>query len=100
MFVFKATTLEAAIRATFKRRRTELPLTAPVALTEAFAREPTKIQQWQAFVKRWRFKLLAPEWAVVIPAVRNFLVPLIEAAPVGQKMPDHWPKGGPWRAAK
>jgi hypothetical protein len=100
MFEFKAATLEAAIRATFKRRRTELPLTAPVALTEAFAGESAKIRQWQAFVKRGRFKLLAPEWAVVIRAARNFLVPLIETAPAGQKRPDHWPKGGPWRAAK
>lgn len=39
-FEFEGATLGAAIRATFKRRRTELAAAAPVALTDEFATNP------------------------------------------------------------
>ncbi|MDR3413671.1 MAG: nucleotidyl transferase AbiEii/AbiGii toxin family protein [Formivibrio sp.] len=100
MFEFDATTVEMAIRATFKRRKTEIPLVAPTALTEAFASDPAKVRQWQAFVKRGRFKMLEPDWAAIIRTVHDFLMPLIERAPVGRHKPEYWPKGGPWRAAE
>jgi len=97
MFEFDATTLETAIRATFKRRKTQIPVAAPTALTKAFAGDPAKVRQWQAFVKRGRFKMLESDWAVVIRAVHGFLTPLIEPVPVGHHKPEYWPKGGPWR---
>lgn len=39
-----------AIRATFDRRTTEIPLDPPGCLTPAFAGDPEKQQQWSAFV--------------------------------------------------
>jgi Nucleotidyl transferase AbiEii toxin, Type IV TA system len=44
--------LARAIRATFVRRKTALPTTMPVALTAAFAEEPTKKTQWSGFVRK------------------------------------------------
>jgi hypothetical protein len=38
-----------AIRATFERRRTPVPSAIPIALTPAFATDPTKQAQWIAF---------------------------------------------------
>ncbi len=40
-----------AIRATFERRRTLIPDTAPDALTDAFAADPMKQAQWMAFAR-------------------------------------------------
>lgn len=42
--------LARAIRATFDRRTTEVPLDVPDCLTPAFAGDPAKQQQWSAFV--------------------------------------------------
>ena len=44
--------LEAAIRATFDRRRTPIPIEIPVGLSDEFARDPGKQKQWAAFQKR------------------------------------------------
>lgn len=48
---FKDDRLARAVAATFTRRKTELPATRPDGLTPALANDPTKQQQWQAFVR-------------------------------------------------
>jgi hypothetical protein len=42
--------LAQAIAATFARRKTEIPTEPPDGLTSTFANDPTKRQQWAAFV--------------------------------------------------
>jgi hypothetical protein len=44
-YTFEGDRLARAIRATFERRRTEIPATPPDALTPAFANDPLKHQQ-------------------------------------------------------
>lgn len=48
---FNKGTLARAIAATFARRKTEIPAATPDALSAAFAEDPTKQQQWNAFVQ-------------------------------------------------
>lgn len=48
---FKNGKLARAIAATFARRKTEIPAVTPDALSTAFAEDPTKQQQWSAFVQ-------------------------------------------------
>ena len=48
---FENDRLARAIKATFARRATEIPLERPDGLTEAFANDPTKQRQWIAFVQ-------------------------------------------------
>jgi len=43
--------LPRAIAATFARRETEIPVQVPDALTVDFARDETKVRQWNAFVQ-------------------------------------------------
>jgi predicted nucleotidyltransferase component of viral defense system len=43
--------LARAIVATFARRKTEIPVELPDALTSAFAADPTKQRQWAAFIR-------------------------------------------------
>jgi predicted nucleotidyltransferase component of viral defense system len=49
-YEFKDDRLARAIAATFKRRNTVIPTERPDALSKAFAEDPTKMQQWDAFV--------------------------------------------------
>lgn len=48
---FSGGELAPAIRATFDRRKTEIPASLPVALTAAFAGDPAKQQQWSSFIE-------------------------------------------------
>lgn len=50
-FRFDDDRLAQAIKATFARRTTTIPLTLPDALTEDFATDRQKQQQWQAFLE-------------------------------------------------
>ena len=51
-FEFDGETLARAIRATFERRATALPMALPVALTDTFAEDSTKKTQWSGFVRK------------------------------------------------
>jgi len=44
--------LAAAIRATFRHRRTPIPTTPPTALTDRFALDEVKRLQWRAFLRK------------------------------------------------
>jgi predicted nucleotidyltransferase component of viral defense system len=48
-FTFAGGRLARAITATFARRRTEIPIETPDALTPGFANDPLKQRQWAAF---------------------------------------------------
>lgn len=50
-YAFEGTDLSQAISATFKRRNTAIPVAKPDALTEEFANDPAKQQQWNAFLR-------------------------------------------------
>jgi Nucleotidyl transferase AbiEii toxin, Type IV TA system len=51
-FDFDGRVLCQAMKMTFERRETELPSTAPLALTPEFYEDRTKQSQWEAFLKR------------------------------------------------
>jgi predicted nucleotidyltransferase component of viral defense system len=48
---FEEDRLARAIAATFERRKTEIPIDIPDALTPAFAADPAKQRQWAAFIR-------------------------------------------------
>jgi hypothetical protein len=52
LFEFDGELLVRAIRATFGRRETPLPPELPVGLTPSFSKDPTKIAQWTAFLRK------------------------------------------------
>ncbi len=60
-----------AIAATFTRRRTMLPPGVPLGLSEEFARDAAKLNQWKAFLRKNR--LDAPALEEVVAEVRDFL---------------------------
>ena len=70
--------LPRAIAATFERRGTAIPLEAPVALTQAFAFDSSKQQQWAAFVRDLAIGI--PALDTVVTDLAAFLMPNAQRA--------------------
>lgn len=94
-FDFDGEVLVRAIRATFERRQTALPTTTPIALTDAFAEEPTKKTQWMGFVRKAGVRDSAT-LAETIAAVRAFVEAPLAAAANNAPAPGTWRARGAW----
>lgn len=99
-FAFDGATLTRAIKATFKRRKTEIPHETPLALTEEFGRDDTKFVQWKAFVRKGGFEQAVAELPDVLLHLREFLLPPLKASSGQVDVPKDWSAGGPWVYAK
>lgn len=95
-FAFEGSLVAAAIRATFERRRTDLPTELPIALTDEFASDHTKQTQWRAFLLKAG---LASEQDLgnIIAILRAFLWPPLTAAAAGATFNKTWTPPGPWK---
>ena len=96
LFTFDGSELVEAIRATFNRRRTEIPESAPVALTEEFSMDRDKVTQWKAFLTRSGLENTAVDLPQTIEELRLFLIPPLQAAASGGDFNLEWTRGGPW----
>ena len=99
-FAFDGATLTAAIKATFKRRKTEIPHETPLALKEEFGQDDLKSVQWKAFVRKAGFQKDVPELQKVLLDLRKFLLLPLKAASEQDQIPKSWSAGGPWVHAK
>jgi hypothetical protein len=95
-FDFDGGVLSAAIHATFKRRKTALMATMPLALTSEFSGHPLKQTQWKAFVRRSRLNLATEGLDQVVVQIRSFLEAPVVAASKEERLKAAWAKGGPW----
>lgn len=95
-FPFDGATLTRAIKATFKRRKTEVPRETPLALTEEFGRDDTKSVQWNAFFRKSGLEQDLPGLLDVLSHLRKFLVSPLRAASGQAHVPGDWKAGGPW----
>lgn len=89
-FEFDGTTLCAAIRATFERRRTPLPTIAPTALTLEFGTDRHKSIQWMAFIKKGRLVNQPPPLGDVVVLLEAFLMPPTLEAEPNASWNRHW----------
>jgi len=95
---FEADLLARALRATFARRRTEIPTDAPISLTPEFATVEGKNAQWAAFVRRSR--LMAPaDLETVVRGVAAFIGPVLAMAAGREPFAGTWSPGGPWKVS-
>jgi predicted nucleotidyltransferase component of viral defense system len=95
-FDFDGEVLARAIRATFDRRKTTLPTTTPVALTDAFAEDLTKKTQWSGFVRKANVRD-ASTLAETVAAVRAFVEAPLAAAAGCSPAPKSWRAGSSWQ---
>jgi predicted nucleotidyltransferase component of viral defense system len=99
-FDFYGDILSAAIQATFKRRKTALPPTMPLALTTEFSNDPLKQTQWKAFMNRSKLKLETKGLGKVVADIRGFLeIPIIAVSRM-ERPKLVWAKGGPWKPGR
>jgi predicted nucleotidyltransferase component of viral defense system len=96
-FTFDGAILTRAIKATFRRRKTEIPAESPLALTEEFGRDGTKTIQWNAFVRKSGLEQEIPELLKVLPQLREFLLPILKAVSGQGPSLSLWDSGGPWK---
>ncbi len=97
---FSGEVLADAIDATFRRRRTQLPESAPVALTSAFYSVPAKQAQWRAYVRKARVRGSVPALDEAIIQIHAFACPVMDALAAGKQFDDSWSPGGPWTAIR
>mgnify|MGYP003605403047 CR=1 FL=1 len=96
-FGFAGSTLVHAIRATFERRATAIPLQAPIALTEIFSSDPTKQAQWRGFLRRTAIALAPAPLPELLQRIGEFVVPPLGALREGATFTKNWTPGGPWK---
>ncbi len=92
-FNFNGSKLAEAIRRTFERRSTALPMEI-----EAFA-EPfieAKQTQWEAFWKRLQQDHVPSSFREIMASVNRFLSPIVAALSSDKKSPTNWTAPGPW----
>ena len=89
-FGFPGAGLSEAIRRTFERRRTSVPIGVPTGLSDTFVRE--KAGQWRAFLRRERLAAAPDPFDQVVDDLRVFLLPTLDGAVRDQR----WLAGGPW----
>ena len=94
---FSGPALSQAIRSTFDRRQTSVPVVPPAALTAKFHSEPVHIRQWAAFVRRIGEPALANEFSRVLVDLAEFLMPAAKAAATSAEYPVRWEPLGPWQ---
>ncbi len=77
VFDFDADRLARAIRATFERRKTEIPRETPDALTPDFANDASKWEQWRVYAENVECPATLD---VVVSDLAGFLMPAAAAA--------------------
>ena len=95
-FDFDGTTLCRAIQATFKRRKTPIPIELPLALTPAFYDDRQKQTQWNGFLRKGQLQAETPSLGKVTESLGNFLMPPALAAANGETFNQTWKAQGPW----
>jgi len=96
-FTFPGLTLARAIRATFERRKTELPRSLSHVLGDSFLRDAGKRAQWAAFLRRMG---AGPEGLTLDEAgriIQTFVGPPVEALAAGLAFDGTWSPSGPWQ---
>jgi len=84
-----------AIRATFARRETPLPVTQPFALSEGFAQDAQKQTQWKAFLRKCA--LAVASLGEVVADLQAFLLPMLDAAQsMDGEFAQTWTPGRGW----
>ena len=93
-FEFKRSVLIEAVRRTFERRETALPVSIPIGLSDEFT--AAWGVQWQTFLGRERMAAAPAVFAAVVADLRAFLIPLVGAVDVDRI----WLPRGPWSQAE
>jgi len=76
-FTLSRTDLKEAIRNTFSRRGTAIPITLPFGLSDAFAGNPQKNKQWKAFLKKNDLNDFGMELPELVKEIKTIIWPIM-----------------------
>lgn len=98
LFSFDGGVLLEAIKRTFERRKTPLPIAKkpPFIFTPAFFEDEMKNRQWNAFVTKNRLTVGPISLRQAISDIERFLWPLLTTDAIGSPEQLTWPVNGPW----
>lgn len=96
-FAFEGSVLTRAFKATFERRGTELPPDDPIGLTRQFAEAPDNVKRWPAFADTNGLDDAPKDLQRVIDAIRDFVLPPLQAAAEQRPFEQRWLAGERWR---
>lgn len=96
-FDFEGPTLTSAVRATFERRGTPLPVASPREFTRSYLTAPERSVLWQSFWKRNRPNEPPASIEEMGDLLQSFLGPICVALFAGKPFSSSWTAGGPWR---
>ncbi len=99
-FPFEGGDLAKPIATTFGKRSTPLPAGTPPGLSDQFASDPGKDRLWRSFADKLRPQDEAESLSIVVPRLREFLLPLARALSMDEPWERYWPANGPWRLRK
>lgn len=85
-----------AMKMTFERRETDVPSTAPLALTPEFYEDRTKQSQWDAFLKRSQLAAQSTTLDEVAAVLRDFLLPPASAVVESKSLDARWTHAVGW----
>jgi len=98
LFPFSGPVLSEAIRRTFERRKTPLPLDdLPAALTAGFYNDATKQTQWSAFVSKNKLYIEPITLQEVTASIEAFVMPVLPRSAAENLPILRWEPGGPWK---
>jgi Nucleotidyl transferase AbiEii toxin, Type IV TA system len=98
LFPFDGLSLSEAIRRTFERRKTPLPLEAlPTALTAEFHDNAAKQNQWNAFVTKNKLYIEPITLQEVTADIEAFVMPVLPSSAAENLPTLRWKPGGPWK---
>jgi len=96
-FEFTGDLLAKAIKNTFERRKTPLPIKEPLALTQEFINDPDKRKQWKAFLNRSKIGETDLTFDEVVTVIKNFIMPPCLASANHENFDRVWNVGGFWK---
>ncbi len=98
-FDFDGAPLRDAIKATFDRRKTPIPVKPPTALTQVFSTDADKISQWRAFTRKLGDGERQLDLSDVVISLAEFLMPPLQAAAAGVPFRRVWHPRSGWSTA-
>ena len=96
-FEFDRPTLAEAVRRTFARRSTPIPVDDPIGLTPAYWENPSRPAQVRAFARRAGLAIPAAPGDEFARLLGKFMLPILDDLRRGEPREGAWRAGGPWR---
>lgn len=97
-FEFRSDRLVPALRATFKRRRTDLPTARPAGLSVEYGEDPDRLRDWRAFALRAGLTATVMSLAAACGRIEALVMPAVGWALKEQAPARIWRPGKGWLA--